>query len=42
MNAEYMKNKRERSKQSTSIAAGGARVDKRDISEMTLAKSKNV
>jgi hypothetical protein len=39
MNAKNMKNKIEkRSKQSTSIAAGGARVDKREISEMTLEK----
>jgi hypothetical protein len=35
---KYEKQKRERSKQSTSIAAGGARVDKREISEMTLEK----
>jgi hypothetical protein len=38
----YEKQKREKQSKNRSITAGGARVDKRDISEMTLAKSKNI
>jgi hypothetical protein len=41
MNSECMKNKKEReANKSRSIAASGARVDERDISETTLEKSK--
>jgi hypothetical protein len=36
----YEKQKEREANKCKSIAAGGARVDKRDISEMTLEKSK--
>jgi hypothetical protein len=42
MNLEYLKNRRREANKSTSIIADGARVGKRDASEMTLENRKRM